>query len=281
MKTIVITGTTSGIGRQTALKLNAEGHHVIMLNRNEQKTKELQKKLLQPAQSTFIFCDLADLKSVKSAAEKVKVGFDSLDVVLNNAGGIIPDRQTTKDGLELTFQMNHLGHFLLTNELVPLLEKGKEPRIINVSSEAHKQANPDFDDLQLENGYSSMKAYGNAKLFNIYFAQSLHEKLKDKGIAANALHPGVVDTKFGSDFKGFLKVLLKLFKPFMIKPEKGAETSIFLVTSDEGYEKSGLYWKKKKPASTASIAQNEENRERLWKESEKLVKQVLTESDAA
>ncbi len=263
MKTVLITGTTSGIGFETAKALNKAGHTILMLNRNAEKSEKVMSQMPQPAHVDFYRCDLADLRSVKKATDEVLKKYESLDILLNNAGGIVPEKVMTKDGYELTFQMNQLSHFLLTYEMLPLLKKGKEPRIITLSSEAHRAAKPDFDDLECENGYASFTAYANAKLYNLYFAKQLSKELKSSGIAANALHPGVVNTGFGDKYKGIIGSLIKLLKPFLINAQKGAQTSIHLAATEAGYEKSGLYFKNKKPAKPHKLAFNEEFENRL------------------
>lgn len=178
LKTTVITGGTSGIGKETVLVLAKKGHAVYMLVRDTVKGEEVRKEVVAESNNQEIYvihCDLANLKSVKNAAEVLKVKLFAINVLINNAGGIVNERELSKDGFEMTFAINHLGHFLLTMLLMPLLERG-QARIINVSSEAHKMGRPDFDDLQSEKKYSSVKAYGNAKLFNIYFTKSLAER---------------------------------------------------------------------------------------------------------
>jgi NAD(P)-dependent dehydrogenase (short-subunit alcohol dehydrogenase family) len=163
------------------------------------------------------------LATVVKAADELTAKLFNINVLINNAGGMFNGFKLTKDGFEQTFASNHLGHFLLTKRLMPLLQKG-HARIINLSSDLHKSGKPDLDNLQNPDTYSAIKAYGNSKLFNIYFTKSLAERYKDKGITAFALHPGVVKTSFNSKLTGFIKFFFSLATPFMISPEKGAET---------------------------------------------------------
>lgn len=266
LKTTVITGGTSGIGKETVLALAKKGHAVYMLVRDTVKGEEVRKEVVAESNNQeihVIHCDLANLKSVKNATEVLKVKLFAINVLINNAGGIVNERELSKDGFEMTFAMNHLGHFLLTLLLMPLLERG-QARIINVSSEAHKMGRPDFDDLQSEKKYSSIKAYGNAKLFNIYFTKSLAERYRSKGITAFALHPGLVNTNFGSRLSGFGKLLLFLARPFMITPQQGAQTSVYLATAPKLDGKSGQYFKNQKVIKPKPIAENEAARNRLW-----------------
>ncbi|MGZ3755023.1 MAG: SDR family oxidoreductase [Mucilaginibacter sp.] len=275
--TTVITGATSGIGEQTALALAKKDHALYLLVRDIKKGEELKKRLVGETGNQHIFiieCDLADLQSVCRAADELKAKLFAVNVLINNAGGIFSDRELTKDGFETTFQVNYLGHFLLTKCLMPLLEKG-HARIINVSSEAYKMGKPLFNDLQAQQTYSASKAYGMSKLFNIYFTKSLAEKYKAKGILAFALHPGVVKTSFGTGMSGFVKALLWISKPFMITPQKGAQTSVFLATAPKLDAKTGGYFIKQKLAKTTSIANHEGAREKLWQISEKMVEPFL------
>jgi NAD(P)-dependent dehydrogenase (short-subunit alcohol dehydrogenase family) len=276
-KTIVITGTTSGIGTQTALALARQGHTLYMLVRNVEKGEQVKNDIITETKNDKIYviaCDLADLQSVRRAADELKAKLVNIQVLINNAGGIVPKREVSKDGFELTFAFNHLGHFLLTMSLMTLLEKG-QARVINVSSEAHKSAKVNFDDLQLEKDYSSITAYGNAKLFNIYFARSIAERYANKGVTAYSLHPGVVNTGFGSQYTGFLKIVLSLIRPFMISPEKGAETSVFLATAPQIEPLSGKYFKNKKEAKPSVASYDNEARQQLWLTSEELVKPYM------
>ena len=226
----------------------------------------------------MVRCDLADLESVREAADELTQKLFAINTLINNAGGIFEERQLNKNGFEMTLVTNHLGHFLLTSSLMPLLQKG-QARIINVSSEAHKWGKPQFDDLQWAQSYNAIKAYGMSKLFNIYFAQSLAEKYADKGILAFSLHPGTVKTAFGAALKGFGKIMLLLGRPFMITPEQGAETSVFLATAPRLDQYNGAYFKKKKKAATSAIATDTESRNKLWAISEKLLSRYLVWPD--
>jgi NAD(P)-dependent dehydrogenase (short-subunit alcohol dehydrogenase family) len=273
-KTTVLTGATSGIGSETALALAKKGHALYLLVRNIEKGEALKRDLISQTNNkeiTIIKCDLADLASVAAAADELAAKLFNINVLINNAGGIFDQWELTKDGIEKTFASNHLGHFLLTTRLMPLLEKG-HARIINLSSEAHKMGKPDFINLQKQEGYSAMKAYGNAKLFNIYFTKSLADKFGDKGITAYAVHPGIVNTGFGTGLSGFGKALLWLARPFMIDAAKGAETTVFLATASKLESKSGRYFKNSKVANPAAQANDAGARNNLWELSEKLVR---------
>lgn len=277
-KTTVITGATSGIGRETALVLAKKDHALWLLVRNVMKGERLKHEIITATGNQDIHvikCDLADLKSVREAADELKSKLDAVNVLINNAGGIFPQKQLNSDGYEMTFVSNHLGHFLLTLGIATLLEKG-QARVINVSSDAYKWGDANFDDIQWQqHQYSATKAYGRSKLFNIYFTKALAEKYAEKGITSFALHPGVVRTGFGSSVSGFKKLIILLARPFMISAEKGAQTTIWLATAPGLEAKSSQYFIKCQLAKSSVLSWSEDNRNKLWDISKKLVKKYL------
>ncbi|WP_214071090.1 SDR family oxidoreductase [Mucilaginibacter sp. dw_454] len=271
--TTVITGATSGIGEATAFALAEKKHALYLLVRDIKKGEELKQRITTTTGNqaiNVVYCDLTDLASVAAAATELKAKLFNIQVLINNAGGMFSDFELTKDGFEKTFQSNHLGHFLLTTQLLPLLEKG-HARIINVSSDMHKMSKSDFDNLQKEEKYSSAKAYANSKLFNIYFTKSLAERYGTKGITAFALHPGVVKTNFNAKITGIWKLIFSIVTPFMITPGKGAQTSIYLATAPKLDSKSGTYFVKQKQVKPASVANDETARNKLWDLSEQFI----------
>lgn len=278
-RTTVITGATSGIGKETALALAKKDHALYLLVRNVKKGEQLKKDIIAQTGNRSVFviqCDLADMQTIRDAANELKGKLMAINVLINNAGGINASRQQSKDGHELTFAMNHLGHFLLTMSLLPLLQKG-QARIINVSSDAHRMARPQLlNDVQFKQGYSAFKAYALAKICNIYFAKALAERYAASGITAYALHPGVVNTGFGSQLGGLGKVMMLLAKPFMITAREGAQTSIYLAGETKLSPKlSGQYFKKLKPVKPTLAAQNTSARNKLWQISEQLTADFL------
>lgn len=276
--TTVITGATSGIGRETAMALARKDHAIYLLVRDTERGEELKHEITLATQNKniyVIYCDLADLESVRNAAGILKSSLFAINILINNAGGIFAEREESKDGFEKTFAVNHLGHFLLVQCLIPLLEKG-QARIINVSSEAHRMAKPNFNDLQwAKRPYSAWKAYGTAKLFNIYFTRSLAIKYGPKGISAFALHPGLVNTGFGIGLTGMGKLLMWLARPFMISAETGALTTIYLALATRIDTKSGKYFKNKQPANPSAAATNDVGRDRLWELSMEMIEPFL------
>jgi NAD(P)-dependent dehydrogenase (short-subunit alcohol dehydrogenase family) len=284
MMQLAITGATSGIGAEKAKALSPKCSRVFLLVRNVEKARELIQRidpLNTQKKFTIIPCDLTDLSSVARAAKTLTEATDKLDLLINNAGGIFPKKKLTSEGHERTFAANHLGHFLLTIQLLPLLTNGTGGRVINVSSEAHKGASVNPQDFELTHGFRSFTAYANAKLYNILFTKSLAEKYADLHLEAYALHPGVVNTGFGSESKGFFKILLSLFKPFMISPAKGAETGIFLATATNVPGKNGAYFKKSKPSAVSSKARSKKLRDQLWAYSMEQVRAYLPAHSAS
>ena len=275
---LAITGPTSGIGSVTFQELCPEFDQIFLLARSKEKADQLISTLPvdQKEKVIFIPLDLADMNSVKNAAISLLKRTEQLDVLINNAGGIFPKKEMTKDGFELTFSANHLGHFLLTNLLIPILLKSKGPKIINVSSEAHRAAKVDLSNLNYEKSrYSSFNAYANVKLFNILFTKSLIDRFGEKGLTSYALHPGVVNTNFGKEADGIFNIFWKLAKPFMISPKEGAKTTIFLAKSKIPQKQNGFYFKKNKPLVPSGLARSKDLREKLWEKSEEMLKDWL------
>jgi NAD(P)-dependent dehydrogenase (short-subunit alcohol dehydrogenase family) len=274
-KIVLITGATSGVGKETARNLLIKEAELILLARNMEKAESVRKDLMATTGSSkihLIECDLADLRQVNDAVNEVLKNFDRLDVLINNAGAIYPDRALSHDGFEMTFAVNHLAHFLLTTGLLGLIKNTPGSRIINVSSEAHRSGKLDFDDLMWEKRkFSSFKVYSDAKLCNLYFTYELASRLETFGIPVNALHPGVVRSSFGSLFKGMIGFLFSLARPFMIGPVKGAETSVYLATDDKVSSVTSKYFKKKKPVASSPISYDKDIARKLWEISERLV----------
>lgn len=256
-KLILVTGSTDGIGKQTALELAEKGHSVIIHGRNKEKclsTIEEIKAKVRSSNLDFVIADFSNKENVKLMADELRSKYSKLDVLINNAGVYLKNRQTNDDGIELTFMINHLAHFYLTLLLIDLLKKSDNARIINVSSIAHENANFNFEDLMFQKGYSGYKAYANSKLFNLFFTYSLQRRLKNSNIKVYALHPGVITTKLlytGFGISG---------SPLSI----GAGTPVYLATSDEILNDSGKYFVKKRPAKSSKISYDEKFQEKLW-----------------
>ena len=251
-----------------------KGYRVIMLCRNEGrgvKALEAARKAAEDGEAVELeLCDLSSLASIRECSERLHARMRSLDALVNNAGVIVPKRRETKDGFELQLGVNHLGHFLLTNLLLDLM-KASRGRVVVVASGAHKAGRIHWEDLQLKEGYSTIAAYGQAKLANILFTRELARRLEGSGVTANCLHPGAVATDMGVDREtGFGRLVTSLLKPFFLTPEKGADTAIYLATSPEVEGLSGRYFYRRKPASISARASDDAAAARLWKLSEEL-----------
>jgi retinol dehydrogenase 12 len=273
-KIAVVTGANSGIGKVTVSALLAKGYRVLATARSKERGEaalaDWQKERPE-AKVELVMCDLSDLGSVRAAAKDIASRATHIDVLVNNAGGIIGERKTTKLGLEETFAGNHLGPFVLTHELLPLLERGAPSRIVNVASEAHKTVSDmHWDDLQFERGYGSMKAYGQSKLANILFTRELAKRLEGKNITVNAVHPGVVRTRFGETGSGLMRFGIALIRPFLIDEQKGADTSIWLASDPAVEGKTGGYYIKRRLAKPTKAGSSDDGARRLWEISEKL-----------
>jgi len=274
-KLCIVTGANSGIGKQVTLKLVEMGAYVVMLCRNEEKALKAKEEIVSRTGHTGVEILLADLAyqyEIREAADRFMNKFDQLDLLINNAGLILSKREETLEGIEKTFAVNHLGPFLLTNLLLDHLLASPGARIINVSSEVHRLGASVFHlaNLQLEEGFSPTKAYGVSKLCNIMFTHELSNRLEHTGTTTNALHPGVVSTNLADDAGWMMKLSYLVGSPFMKSPRKGAETPLYLATSDEVENVSGKYFRNKKQVTPADIAFDDELAGQLWRISEEL-----------
>ena len=275
-KNILITGATSGIGRESALALAKMGANITFIARNKLKAENLLTDInkISNGQNSFIIADLSSQEDIKTASEKYLDKNISLDVLLNNAGLINFKRNETIDGFEETFAINHLAYFSLTNLLLDKIKESNSARIVNVSSAAHqfvKRMN--FDDIQSEKSYRPFKVYGYTKLANILFTKKLSSILENTKVTVNCVHPGVVGTSFGQNNSNNLnKVLSFIARPFMITSEKGAETSIYLCSSPDVSNISGQYFYNCKVTKTSKWAQSKEDADRLWELSKEMVR---------
>lgn len=270
MKTVLITGATSGIGKATAISLAKKGFQIIFIARDLHKAEALKQEIRYVAPNDhidYLIADLSSLSQVRKSAETFRERYQKLDVLINNAGVCLPKRMITEDGFEETFQVNHLSHFLLTNLLLGELKNAPEGRIVNVSSALYKSGVFDVSNLQSELGFTPYGAYSNTKLLNILFTLELAERLEDTGITVNTLHPGVVKTNFGSELTGYRKSLSTLMQPFFLSPEKGASTSVYLATSDEVKSTTGKYFEKCRVYELENEFINSDNRKILWDKS--------------
>lgn len=264
MKTILITGATDGIGKQTALNLAKLGHTVLIHGRNkircEQTAEEISK--LVSNQNIFpVVADFSSLKEVRSLCDRLKQNYSHLDVLLNNAGVYMKQRELTKDGYEMTFAVNHLAHFLLTLELLDLIKKSEKGRIIHVSSIAHNRAMINFNNLQSEQFFDSYQSYAVSKLANVLFSAELADRLSGTAVTSNSLHPGVITTKL-------LKAGFGISGDDL---EKGAATSVYLAVSHDVENVTGKYFVNKTATTSSPVSYDLELRKKLWEVSENLI----------
>jgi NAD(P)-dependent dehydrogenase (short-subunit alcohol dehydrogenase family) len=277
-KVVVITGGNAGIGKEAAVGLAQMGARVVITARDRTRGENALADVRARSGSDAVELmdlDLASFASISRFASDFLERSDGLDVLLNNAGLMLSKRRETQDGLEATFGVNHVGHFLLTKQLLDRLEANPGGgRVVNVSSHAHKGARRglDFDDLQSTRRYAGMRVYSRSKLANIYFTRELSRRVSD-GVTVNALHPGFVRSEFarGGDTNLLYSLGVRLGSPLAISPERGAQTSVYLASSPEVSGVTGGYFYKRAPASVSKAATDDEAARRLWDVSDELV----------
>jgi retinol dehydrogenase-12 len=255
-RSVLVTGATGGIGLETARALARRGADVTVLGRNPEKTARVAQEV--GAAGTLI-ADLAELAQVRQVAAEFRNRVGSLDVLVNNAGAFYTGRQESREGVELTWALNHLAPFLLTRELLPLLRAGNAPRVVTVSSGAHVMGRVRFDDPEFRRGYSGWTAYSQSKLANILFTRELARR--EPWLQANTLHPGFVSTGFGQDNPAF-----SWFSRLGLTPEQGAQTSIHLAA--DPILVSGRYFVQSRETLPAPQALDDGAALRLWRLSE-------------
>ena len=274
-KTVLVTGGTSGIGRATALRLASMGARVGITGREAGRTQRAAAEIASESASGPVHAFAADMSSqaeVRRLAEEVLAVYPRLDVLVNNVGGFWSHRHATADGLEHTFALNHLAPFLLTNMLLDRLIASAPARIVTVSSGAHTAGKIAFDDLMGERNYSGQRAYNQSKLANVMFTYELARRLAGTGVTATALHPGMTSTAFSAeDPSRAYAPLVRLVRPFMKKPYRGADTPVYLASSPQAAGLTGQYFANGKPKRAKKDAYDPALAARLWKVSADLV----------
>jgi NAD(P)-dependent dehydrogenase (short-subunit alcohol dehydrogenase family) len=275
-KIVMVTGATNGIGYEAAKALAGKGATIVGVGRNPQKCADAASQIKAATGSSkieFLVADLSLQADVRRVAAEFKNKYDRLDVLLNNAGAYFASRQTNRDGQEMTWALNHLNYFVLTDQLLDMLKASAPARIVNVSSDAHRMAKGiNFEDVEFKTGYSSWTAYGHSKLANVMFTYELARRLEGTQITANVLHPGFVATGFGHNNGGLMRTGMNIVQRIAArKPEQGAQTSVYLASSPEVEGVSGQYFTDSKAVKSSDASYDVGAQQRLWELSAQMV----------
>jgi NAD(P)-dependent dehydrogenase (short-subunit alcohol dehydrogenase family) len=262
-KVCLVTGATAGIGAVTAEELARKGAIVAIVGRNPKKcatAADYIRRQTGNPKVDYLLADLSSLNDIRRLAKEFKSRYPRLDVLVNNAGGLFLKREASVDGIELTFALNHLAYFLLTNLLLDVLKANAPSRVVSVSSAAHIGARLDFADLQI----SGWDAYKRSKLANLLFTYELARRLEGTRVTANALHPGLVASDFGTNNRGLFRLMKPVINIFAISNERGAQTSVYLASSPEVEGVTGQYFVRRKAVRSSEISYNRAAAARLW-----------------
>jgi NAD(P)-dependent dehydrogenase (short-subunit alcohol dehydrogenase family) len=272
-KTVVATGATSGIGERAVEELARQGARIIFIARDARRAEATRTKLEAIAPGLGHRSHLADLSlmaDTKRVGAEIAASEPRIDVLINNAGAMFAERCITSEGLEMTFALNHMAYFVLTQTLLERIKGSAPARVVSTASAAHLRATLDFDDLQSAKNYSGFKVYGRSKLANILFTRELARRLTGTGVVANCLHPGFVASRFGDEAGGWVSRLIPFAKWFAISPEEGADTIVYLASAPEAANFSGEYFANRKIADRSAAACDDAASARLWHASEAL-----------
>lgn len=271
-KTCLVTGANSGIGKATAIGLAKKGANIVMVCRNQTRGEAALEEIRVSSGNeniSLMLADLASFSSLRSFAEDFSARYDSLDVLVNNAGLYVPTRQASEDGHELTFAVNHLGTFLITMLLMPQLQAAESSRVVVVASTAHQAGRNTVGSVE-RGFYQGFFAYADAKLANIMFTYELARRCEGTNVTANCLHPGVVRTGFGQDDPGVFNIMVKLTKAFFSSPERGARASLYLASSPAAEGVTGKYFVGEKACRSSRASRSQEACTNLWRLSSEL-----------
>ena len=274
-KTVVVTGASDGIGKAAVRAYVAAGATVVMVGRNEAKTAAAARSIMSDLGHasgdrpiTWEIADLSRQDAVHDLADRLLARLTQIDVLANNAGAMFLEREQTPEGFERTFALNHLSYFTLTMRLLAPLVAASRPgapaRVLSVSSRAHKNAHPRLDDLQLERSFGGWTQYANSKLYNIWFTRALARRLDPLRVVAQALHPGVVSTRFATNNGGMGRLLRRAMDLISVTPAQGADTLVWLSQAPEALDGSGDYWEKRVRVTPSSTARDDAGAEQLW-----------------
>ena len=278
--TCLITGATDGIGKEAAIELAKKGCNLILIGRNEEKGENVVEQIRKIAENyvdiDYFTADLMLMKEVSRVADEVSRKYPKIDILLNNVGAYFAFRDVTEEGFERTFALNHLGYFLMTKKLLPLIEKSGYARIVNVSSSAHYGIDFEFDNIHGEKKYKGFDAYKKTKLANVMFTYELAKRIESKGITANCLHPGFVATKFGNNNNILWRMFIGIAKMMMaISVKDGAKTTVHLACSKDLENTTGRFFANCEVKKGSSKAKNEQHNQKLWEISEKMLEPFL------
>lgn len=272
-KLCLVTGASRGIGYHIALGLAQMGAFVILVGHNQKRGENASRRINAFAMkdtTDFILADLSSQEQIRMFTEKFKKEYDHLDVLVNNAGGFFLKRRESVDGIEMTFALNHMNYFSTTLLLLKHLLAGNSSRIVNVSSESHRGEEMNFDDLQYEDDYNGLKAYGQSKLANVLFTTELSRRLLDTDVTVNALHPGFIKSNLGKQNELVRIIMNMMHFLFAKSPQKGAQTPIYLASSPEVEDITGKYFIDKKPVRPSREARDPKSAGKLWEVSKEL-----------
>ena len=272
-KICLITGATSGIGQATALVLAQKGATVVVVGRSEELTQTTVAQIKTETGSLnvdYLLADLSVQSHVRQLAADFKSRYERLDVLVNNAAAIFFRRQLSADGIEMTFAVNHLAYFLLTNLLLDTLKASPQARIVTVSSNSHRNKHLEFDNLELKHGYNPGKAYGRSKLCNLYFTYELARRLEGTGVTVNAMHPGFVATNMAANNGWLVRLFLPLVHRNSLTPEQGANTVVYLASSQNVEGVTGKYFVRERERASDPVSHDEFAAKRLWEISEEM-----------
>lgn len=270
MKTIIVTGSNSGIGKEAALNLAKSGHRILMLSRDSEKSEQAFEAIKSQSNNqnvSLIRVDLSSPRSITAAVAEIKKDHKAVDALINNAGVYKVKRKENEDGVEITFAVNFLATFLLSELLLENLRASGSGRIINVVSELYKNGSLDFSDLMLEKSYKAGDAYANSKLAAVLYTAALAAQTQKEGITVNALHPGVLAT---NSFRDYPKLMVKLLNAFLENPQKGGERIAYLATSEEVADTTGKYFYKTEEREIETPGIGSETTNQLWRVAQEL-----------
>ncbi len=276
-KVVVCTGATSGIGQVAATELARKGARIILIARDRDRASVALADIGKAGPGLahrVVYAELASIADTRKVAAQIASVEPRIDVLMNNAGALFNRRLVSPDGLEMTFALNHMAYFVLTQSLLPTLTASGPARIVNTASGAHRGAKLDFADLQSELSYSGFQVYGRSKLCNILFTRELARRLEGTGVTANSLHPGFVATRFGDHSGGVMQALMPVAKLGAISPKKGAETIIYLASSPDVANVTGKYFYQRREDTPSPEAQDDTSAAKLWSASERIAAAV-------